>query len=658
MDKTIEHGLREERRRMMHRHVVVTVVLFAWGLACSGSGNWSRIMNPCDKDHPCASGFECINGVCQVAQKDVVNNKDQLDTVENKDLDIQVDRIDAAPKDVVSREDQLDAIENKGLDIRIDHTDTAPKDVVSREDQLDAVEDKDLNTYDNLATDKYGDTVDTNSKIQDTRDEISTEEPKTIDTHIEPPVDDEIPLPPRSEWNNVLDHGLVGDGRTNDTAALKHLAQNTSITNWYFPSGHTFLITAVTVPSHVKAIFGGGTILAKANTKSDGSADGALILDANYNGLVIDGLTFKCQKSGINGPENSNHNKWPYHGRDHHWTWNGTIKIFGRKRMTRIQIRNNIFDQANFGFNAIKAFGGQSPSHGRSYPNTNMRIYNNEFKNFDNFAVEIIDMERKQDGSSRNITGCKIFNNDFHSGGLAAISFVLIRAGAGPDGKKDGTENYIYNNRITGSTWGIEYTGCSGLYLHNNQITNIPRYGLLGGQGRVIKSVGKNYIYNNHITSNFSQGVESLLYLYNHDDFYGNYIDSPIKWTDTTYNATGRHVPNGNWYNNTICISATNQTWGTILAAKDCFKASITNNYFYGSSTTNKAINLRKIYSGSANVVVKGNHFFMKKSSAACLDVNYAITQGNNTCNKGWTGNIPTGRTGAGLSDPNNIGPR
>ena len=188
-------------------------------------------MNPCDKDHPCASGFECINGVCQVAQKDAVNNKDrldavenkdldiqvdntdttskdvvsredrldaienkdldiqvdntdaaskdvvsredQLDAVENKDLDIQVDNTDAASKDVVSREDQLDAVENKDLDIQVDNTDTTSKDVVSREDQLDAIENKDFDTHDIPATDKYEDTGDVNSNIQDTSNETT-----------------------------------------------------------------------------------------------------------------------------------------------------------------------------------------------------------------------------------------------------------------------------------------------------------------------------------------------------------------------------------------------------------------------------------------------------------------------------------------------------
>ena len=139
----------------MHRHVVVTVVLFAWGLACSGSGNWSRIMNPCDKDHPCASGFECINGFCRIAQKDAVNNKDQMDAVKNKDLDIQVDRIDAASEDGVKENEivhrdaggedinvKTDNREIEFYDVKPDvSSDLSSEDVAARDTGKDAPED-------------------------------------------------------------------------------------------------------------------------------------------------------------------------------------------------------------------------------------------------------------------------------------------------------------------------------------------------------------------------------------------------------------------------------------------------------------------------------------------------------------------------------------
>lgn len=64
----------------------------------------------------------------------------------------------------------------------------------------------------------------------DTNTDQASTEPITINTD-----PDWIQQPLPTEKFDVTDYGLKCDGVTDDSNALKTLAKNTAVTNWYFP---------------------------------------------------------------------------------------------------------------------------------------------------------------------------------------------------------------------------------------------------------------------------------------------------------------------------------------------------------------------------------------------------------------------------------------
>lgn len=458
----------------------------------------------------------------------------------------------------------------------------------------------------------------------------------------------EAPLPTKEF--NVRNYGLKGDGITDDSAALKALANNTSVTNWYFPEGYSFLIKEITIPSHVEAVYGTGTIICKANTRPDGayySARGALILDAAYDGLIIDGLTIIQEAGSHNTKEemsSPNPDKWPFEdpiaakNSSYPWRWYGAITILANHAVNDIEIRNITFDMANFHYNAIKAFSTNTP-------NTNMRIHHNTIKNYWEFGFEIFGSSSNTD---RGITGCHINNNTFEgvvnaveSKSSRAISFVFIRGGIGDTGIKDGTENYIHDNNIDVGYWGIEYSGCSGLYIHNNSITGISSAPLYAGQGGIIPQIGKNFIFNNHITGDGTSG--SKLIMYNQDEVYENYIDSYILFEQHSLNDFGY------WHDNTIVINNTD-SYQAIVKMPYADSVTFDNNEFYFETGVPRGIYILA-GDGGSNSIFTNNTFNMKSASATCLSLSLenSPVESNNVCNPGWSGSIPPSRPAAGL---------
>ncbi len=457
---------------------------------------------------------------------------------------------------------------------------------------------------------------------------------------------------------NVLEYGLKGDGTTDDSNALNELAKNTNVTNWYFPAGYTFLIKNIKIPTHLKAIFGGGKIRAKANTSSNGSAGGPILFTHTINGIIIDNLYFEAENKPYPGSQADKENGvvypnyWPYedHGyvgpSGNLWRMGGHILIDGFNNKNNIEIRNCTFDMTHFKYSGIKGFGNKAGGGGGKL--TNLHIHHNDFKNYGEFGIEIIDLERVPDGSGHNVTGLRINNNTmYNNGGGMAISLVLLRAGVGNTGKVDGTENRVYENIVDNASWALEYSGSSGLYVYNNKFTNIKKKMFLASQGWKITAIGKNFIYNNHLTEKYI-GYETQWSINNNDEYYGNYISGHIIINE---GKDDLHDYFGNFHDNTIVLNNSASTWTEIMIINKRHNGIIANNDFYAGSNVSRGVNF-PYNAGGSNTIIKNNKFHMKKNTAICVDDsnNQALESGT-VCNKGWTGTIPISRPGAGLSN-------
>lgn len=88
---------------------------------------------------------------------------------------------------------------------------------------------------------------------------------------------------------NVLDHGAVGDGTTDDTSAVQ-AAVNSGASSVFFPDG-TYLINAVALPSNIR-LFGDATIKAKLGTSVPGGDlfSKKLFTASSKTNIIFDGL--------------------------------------------------------------------------------------------------------------------------------------------------------------------------------------------------------------------------------------------------------------------------------------------------------------------------------------------------------------------------------
>jgi len=468
---------------------------------------------------------------------------------------------------------------------------------------------------------------------------------------------------------NVLDYGLKGDGVTDDTAALKALAGNTNVTNWYIPSGKSILIKNINIPSHLKAIYGGGTIITKANTDlSSGAASGALNLKNSLDGFIIDHITFLTENkstnpSGLQANQN-NPNLWPYMDHSYNgpsgraWRWNGQINILGTIPHNNIEIRNCVIDMSHFKFNGIKVYGGSGELNVPGQINRNLNIHNNKIQNYGEFGMELIALGYSRNENSKTLQNCRIYNNHFTNGGQA-ISFVMIRAGKS-DGSKDGTENYIYNNLIENASWGIELGGARGTYIHNNKMIGIRKRGISKSDASsYMPHEGKNFWYDNHIehiTESFDDQFELIGSV---DEFYGNYFQGFFNFREQA----GYSQNAGYWHDNTLVANLRTSVSSTIFLK--CMTAGkFENNDIYGMGGgvsrgfMSYSDGTCSVGAGGTSLQVINNTIHLQKSGAICVDVpsGNAITQSGNSCITSYTSSAPTSRSGAGLSDPNNVG--
>jgi len=98
------------------------------------------------------------------------------------------------------------------------------------------------------------------------------------------------------QYVSVMDYGAVGDGTTNDTAAIQ-AALNSGKKSIYFPSGTYVITSTLTVPKGV-SLFGSGYEVCILNGYGLSNANAIFSLTGGDQFSTIDNFTFKGQASG------------------------------------------------------------------------------------------------------------------------------------------------------------------------------------------------------------------------------------------------------------------------------------------------------------------------------------------------------------------------
>lgn len=448
----------------------------------------------------------------------------------------------------------------------------------------------------------------------------------TQDVTTPPPTDTWVGTALPTQAFNVLNYGLKGDGVTDDSVALNALAENIDVTNWYFPAGSTFLLSNIKIPSHVKAIYGSGTIISKAYTRIGGDTNpiGALYIDnTNINGLVIDGINFIQQKSP----------NWPESGRGY-----GHITAMGTSNIANMEIRNCSFDMKEFDFNGIKIFGSRDDTK----VIRNMRIHHNTFTNFGEFGVEIFNLDTRPEGLGRTMIGIHLNDNHFIGSGKGslALSFVKVRGGAGNTGIADGTESYIYNNTFTNVSWAMEVGACSGVHCHNNKATGVSGYTLLIDDSTVV-DLGKNFFYNNHLSGDGLGTASVKIMGSGHPEIHHNFFNCRVitELRDTVDST----LLNPYIHDNTIVqdIGTTSSSYIVSFSDKTAY-GTFQNNKIYGSDNVARGIYVSSS-SGGSNLSILDNDIYLKYPSTIAFDVaGTPVTKSGNAIIINYTETIPT----------------
>lgn len=91
---------------------------------------------------------------------------------------------------------------------------------------------------------------------------------------------------------SVLDYGAVGDGTTDDTAAVQSAATAAAGAALYIPAGYTFIVKDIALSANTY-VYGAG----KLKLKVLASGDGSPIFKINGNNITIDGIAFDGNKA-------------------------------------------------------------------------------------------------------------------------------------------------------------------------------------------------------------------------------------------------------------------------------------------------------------------------------------------------------------------------
>lgn len=410
---------------------------------------------------------------------------------------------------------------------------------------------------------------------------------------------------------NVLDYGLKGDGVTDDSAALRALAQNTGVTNWYFPQNKTFLLSRIDIPSHIVAVFGGGKIISKGYT-GDANPEGAFTINNvgqnAHENLIIDGLSFGLG-SGFDGGE-------AY----------GQITVFQYGGSTNgIEIRNCRFDQAGHKMVAIKAF---AESDG-SMSHNGLRIYNNNVVNIQGISFELFNKENAD--NSMGFTNTHLYSNTFSSGGGMAISMAGIRQ-----------PFYIHHNTFTNINWAIETAECDKGEIYNNYGTGLRTYSFTDSikwNGPFV-SPGSIKIHHNHFEGTGS-GKSGTFLLYNGGptEVYENYIKGATFVKIDNFNGKDTNTIMGDIHDNTFVLDFAHEWSNHTVAISQVSEGTFRNNEVYNTLSGKYGVT-----SSTSGQTYSGNNIYV--NGGICIN---GDTQTGGSCNTSYGGTPPTSRYGAGL---------
>ncbi len=299
------------------------------------------------------------------------------------------------------------------------------------------------------------------------------------------------PKPLPTDKFNVLDYGLKGDGITDDSAALKTLAKNTNVTNWYFPEGHTFKLYAISVPSHVNTVWGGGTL--KTIYKSVNMPQGCFHqMTTPTTHLLFDNIKFIYDNTSFS---NGNY---------------GAITLAKAKRIENVEIRNCTFTGNSFNpMNGITLIGNREVG-GLKHIN----IHDNKFLKISRAGIEILKRNDSNYDYDDGVEDVNIFNNHFDptggkSGWRCAVSFSQVR--------KQSSVNY---NTFNNNAWDIELAQGKDITVRNNKSTKTQKY-FMSVQDTIHYESGVNWIYDNHFDS---QKASLHLIMGSSSEVYNNFI--------------------------------------------------------------------------------------------------------------------------------------
>lgn len=442
---------------------------------------------------------------------------------------------------------------------------------------------------------------------------------------------------------DVTKYGLKCDGNSDDSKALKTLAANTSVTNWYIPPGKTCRLYGISVPEHVKAIFGGGKI--KEIVKNTRFAQGPIYQINAHTGYVIDGITFVGDGQK---------------GEDIVYMYgficlNSTTSTKGGP-IRNIEIRNCYFDATNnvksgqFGRDGVIMYGDADVGSTR-----NIWVHNNKFKDIKGAGMEILHRSATIDpeGVNQGLHNILVENNDFDGKGWCGVSISQVR-----------NKCVIRNNKFHGNwKWGVEINQAKECYVHHNHMSDLRGdFFSIGGVGwhtdeyNDLNSPNTNYIYNNHLDD---ETAVISIYGGSSTHIHDNYIRGTVFYQPREGNANGGVIENNTLIQNTSGVLDIGGIGAqTVIASSydgtlySAGSGKYKNNLVYG-------VGIRTVISLSNSMTDKwkftGNKIY-STTSADCFNTGSNADMTGTTCEKNYTGAIPTSRTGAGLSDPDNVG--
>lgn len=445
-----------------------------------------------------------------------------------------------------------------------------------------------------------------------------------------------------STYYDVTEYGLKCDGTTDDSPALKVLASNTNVTNWYIPPGKTCRLYGISVPEHVKAIFGGGSI--KEIVKDTTYAQGPIHQVNAHSGYVIDGITF------VGDGQKGSSIVYMYG-----FVALASTTSSGGGAIRNIEIRNCYFDATNneksgdFGRDGIIIYGDSDVGSTR-----NVWIHNNTFKDIKGAGMEILHRSATvdPDGVNQGLHNVLVENNDFDGRGWCGISISQVR-----------NKCVLRNNKFHGNwKWAFELNQAKDVYVYNNEATEIREDHIsIGGTGwhtaeyDDLNSPNTNYVYQNHFDD---ESARIHMYGGSSTHIYDNYIRGTIHFEARSGNANGGIIENNTHVQinaaldiglNARAVMATtydttNYSIGTILYQNNDVYSIGSWNVLMLNSTMNandKFIDNRLYTTGTVDCI--------------SVDTGNSVLTGN-TCTENYSGTIPSSRSGAGLSDPDNIG--